>query len=309
LKRILSIAMLLLGGCGATPEGQSTATTAPLPVPSATVQAASPTTTTAPLPMPSATAQAALDPRQQLMLAKDKPPAQMFQGRVFHQVDDMDRVPFANMPFKDKLTTDIYYPPDANPDNKLPVVIFVNGVGDTRLPDPLKDSEQYISWGQLTAASGMIAVTYESVETYDDTLALIDFLVANADQLGIDSSRVLLWACSANLPTALRVLMNTSASYQPSLRGAVFYYGIMEGEGDLPTTVPLLVVKSGKDSAGINSTIDAFVARARSQNVPLEFVEYADGVHAFDVRQDTDETRAIVQQTLNFMTQKLLESE
>lgn len=312
----LGVGMLLLAGCAGTRVASPVTSTATAPVPASSVIAQSelqptqqPPSPTAPLPAPSATAQPVPQPTQQLILAKDKPPARMLRGRAVHQVPGMDGVKVANVPYKDNLTTDIYYPPDTNPDTRLPIVVFVNGVGDTNFPDPLKDSDQYISWGQLTAASGMIAITYEAHQPYEDALDLMDFLMAHGDRLGIDPTRMVLWACSANLPTALQVLMNTSAGYQASLRGAVFYYGIMQGEGDLPPQVPLFVVKSGKDSAQINSSIDAFLARARSQKIPLEFIEYAEGVHAFDVRQDADQSRAIIRQTLDFMKEKLLENQ
>ena len=72
----------------------------------------------------------------------------MLRGRVVYQLPDMDRVLLTNASYKDKLTADIYYPPNFKSDTKLPVVIFVNGVGDAIvLPDSLKDTEQYISWG------------------------------------------------------------------------------------------------------------------------------------------------------------------
>ena len=62
------------------------------------------------------------------------------------------------------LTMDIYYPPDSKSEAPIPAVIFVSGY-----PDPgfqkmmgckLKEMESYISWVQLTAASGLIAITY-----------------------------------------------------------------------------------------------------------------------------------------------------
>ncbi|HKC62201.1 MAG TPA: hypothetical protein VKB86_01125, partial [Pyrinomonadaceae bacterium] len=58
----------------------------------------------------------------------------------------------------DSLTMDIYYPPDVKVGARVPAVIFVAGYPDTGFQKivgcKLKEMESYISWGQLTAASG-----------------------------------------------------------------------------------------------------------------------------------------------------------
>ena len=131
-------------------------------------------------------------------------------------------------------------------------------------------------------------------------------MIRNSDQLGIDHTKIVLWSCSANTPVAIKLLTNLSAGYQEYLRGAVFYYGVMGGAGDLPRNVRLFVMKGGKDTNVDNGQIDDFVAHARDLNIPVQLVEYPEGIHAFDVRQDTDQSRTIIKQTLDFMKQTLL---
>src|SRR5216684_4695111 len=62
------------------------------------------------------------------------------------------------------LTMDLYYPPDSKRGARTPAVIFVTGFSDLgaqrMLGCTLKDIGSYISWGQLAAASGLIAITY-----------------------------------------------------------------------------------------------------------------------------------------------------
>src|SRR6185503_21237818 len=64
----------------------------------------------------------------------------------------------------DALTMDIYYPPDPKSEARMPAVVFVSGYPDPgfqkMLGCKLKDLQSYISWGQLTAASGLVAITY-----------------------------------------------------------------------------------------------------------------------------------------------------
>ena len=64
----------------------------------------------------------------------------------------------------DVLTMDIYHPSDSKSGARIPAVIFVSGYSDPGVQRMLgckfKEMESYISWGQLTAASGLVAITY-----------------------------------------------------------------------------------------------------------------------------------------------------
>jgi acetyl esterase/lipase len=51
----------------------------------------------------------------------------------------------------------------------------------------------------------------------------------------------------------------------------------------------------------LNQDLDDFVETARGANVPMEYVAYEEGIHGFDVYQDTAESREIIKQTLEFM--------
>ena len=61
------------------------------------------------------------------------------------------------------LAMDVYYPPDSRSESRIPAVVFVSGYPDSvieaMLGSKLKEIGQYISWGRLTAASGLVAIT------------------------------------------------------------------------------------------------------------------------------------------------------
>src|SRR5688572_21182980 len=57
------------------------------------------------------------------------------------------------------LTFDLYTPPDFQADRKLPVVVFINGVGYR----DLKDWGQYTSWARAVASEGLAAITYQAL--------------------------------------------------------------------------------------------------------------------------------------------------
>jgi acetyl esterase/lipase len=194
------------------------------------------------------------------------------------------------------LKMDVYYPPDIAGDARLPVVVFVNGVGAQNF----KEWGQYTSWARLVAASGLVAVNYESrqTETAADTDDLIKYLRANASALKIDENKVAIWACSANVRTALPLVMQPERRY---VRAAVFYYGIMN-EQPTRRDVPLFVARAGFDSLQLNDSIDLFVKRAVDEEVEVNFVNYAEGQHGFELFDDTERSREIVRQTLDFIT-------
>lgn len=200
------------------------------------------------------------------------------------------------------LRLDLYLPPGTAEGARLPVVVFVNGVGDpppaSGLPK-VKEWGQYTSWPRLVAASGMAAVTYESrgAEADADTDDLLDYLRKNAATLKVDENRVSVWSCSANVRVGLGATMQPSRSY---IRSAVFYYGFM-GLPAVRADVPIFVARAGYDNLQLNNTLDAYVRRALEAEAQVTLVNYADGQHAFDVRDDTERSREIVRQTLDFI--------
>jgi dienelactone hydrolase len=62
----------------------------------------------------------------------------------------------------------------------------------------------------------------------------------------------------------------------------------------------------GKDSPEINRAVDEFVAEARRCGLPVELAAYPDGVHGFDVVQDTAESRAIISRAIAFAKRHLI---
>jgi acetyl esterase/lipase len=231
------------------------------------------------------------------------------------------------------LTMDIYYPPDSKSEARIPALIFVSGY-----PDPgfqkvvgckLKEMESYVSWGKLTAASGLVAITYATgKEPAADIHALLQYVRQNAAVLGIDANRIGLWACSGNVPNALSVLMHEERDY---LKCAVLCYGLMldlEGAtsvaeaarqwgfvnpcagksvADLAQYMPLFIARAGQDEMPhLNETMDRFLSEALAYNLPVTLVNHPTAPHAFDIMQDSETSREIIRQILAFMRFHLL---
>lgn len=230
------------------------------------------------------------------------------------------------------LTMDLYYPPGAKQELPLPAVMFVLGYSDTgavaRFGCKFKDMGAYTSWGRLTAASGMAAVTYSTREPASDFTAVLQFLRANAVSLGLDEARIGMWACSGNVPLALSALMGEAGR---SMTCAVLTHGYMldvdrstgvadaaRGFGfvnpaagksvdDLPPDLPLFIVRAGRDAMPcLNESIDRFLSGAVAHNLPLTFVNLSAAPHAYDLFDASEASRDVIRLILAFLRDHLL---
>lgn len=215
-----------------------------------------------------------------------------------------------------------------------PAVVFVHG---DAAPDVLRGITrwgQYVSWGQTVAVNGLVGVTFEHSSSegltqiqrvLDEIDEVLECLRANADSLGVDPDRLCLWSCSAGVPYGISAAIRRASQ----IRCAVAYYGWLDlrpmrtelspeiSDAALAsasplaflesgaTTPPLLVVKASLDRASINDSIDAFMFEARRSQAPVDLLVHPNGRHAFDVVDDVDESRALIEATIAFMKKHL----
>ena len=198
------------------------------------------------------------------------------------------------------LTMDIYYPPGFNKRSNLPVVIFNNGVGSLEVPQ----WRAYKDWAKLIAVNGMIAVNYQSrrANPLADSEALVDYLVGHARELNIDPEKLGLWTCSANARVGIRL---AHKSRPKNIRALAVYYGGPDSLGRLRQDLPTLIVRAGLDAQMINIPIENFVTQSFSQDARLEVINYLEGIHAFDIYTNNDESKAIIRRTVEFMKNNL----
>ena len=198
-----------------------------------------------------------------------------------------------DIPYSGGLRFDLYSP--AHQDSPVPVVLFMNGVG----AGDIRTWGQYTGWGRLVTASGFAGVVYDSHEggVIEDTQALLRYLREHAAGLQIDAGNVALWACSANVTSGLPLAMDARNT---AIKAAVIYYG-MAPVKEIRMDLPILLVRAGLDGIGLNRGIGEFVAAATAANAPLTYVNLPAAHHAFDVRDDSDLSRAVIARTLEFM--------
>jgi acetyl esterase/lipase len=247
------------------------------------------------------------------------------KNRVYKTVEEID------------LLLDVYYPADIRDGEQRPAVVFVHGLGPAELVKHIKDSGQYVSWGQLIAASGLIAVTFnhrspdEHTSLADvgaDADELVAYVREHAGELQIDKERLAIWAGSAGVPLGVRSALRDTPLFVKCL---VAYYGPLDlqplksswnltedevREFSAPTYLeevasklaPMLITRAGLDSPELNATIDSFIKEASAKNVTLDFMTHPGGHHAFDVLDDVARSREIMKRTLEFMKSSLISS-
>jgi hypothetical protein len=258
--------------------------------------------------------------------------------RVVYQIPGMDAVSIRRdveymASESGALTMDIYYPPDTKSGAQIPAVVIVAGYPDLGFQRILgckfKEMGSSVSWGQLMAASGVVAITYTNREPAADLQALLQYVRRRATSLMIDENRIGMWASSGNVPLALSVLMREEV--REYLKCAVLCYGLtldMDGfthvadaaqmwgfvnpctgksVADLPKDVPLFIARAGLDEMPhLNETLDRFMAEALACNLPITFANHTEAPHAFDLFHDSETTREIIRQILAFMRFHLL---
>jgi hypothetical protein len=230
------------------------------------------------------------------------------------------------------LTMDVYYPSHSNDEHRLPAIVLVAGYSDVGMQKVLgwckfKETAMSVSWGQLAAASGVVAIAYANREPTTDLHALLHYVQQNGWALGIDEKRIGLYASSGNVPLALSVLMRKDERYlkcavlncgfmldldgSTGVADAAKTYGFVNpGAGkspdDMPKDLPLFLVRAAQEQfPHLNEMIDRFMGRALALNLPVTFVNHS-GPHAFELMQDNETSRETIKQMLAFMRFHLL---
>lgn len=204
--------------------------------------------------------------------------------------------------FKDAssdLQIDIYLPAGVKTTDKLPAVIFLNAIGD-RPDSKVKSWAIYGSWPRLIAANGMIGISMDADGTriQESLKALFAFLSSDGAKHGIDANRLGVYAASANVTQSSIYLMGETAS--KGIKAAALYYGGTP-QGAIRKDLPVLFILAEGDLAGgFGQQAIPLWQRVTESRAPWTLVFASRQPHAFDAFEDTDESRRLVKQTIDF---------
>jgi dienelactone hydrolase len=191
------------------------------------------------------------------------------------------------------LRMDIYRPPAASRTRGSVLIFFNRATGASR------SSPFWATWAQAAASKGLIAIVPDLRDGSEaqDFDTLVRRLTQHAADFDIDREAIAVYAASGNVSTAFPAVEDPG---QTAIKAAVMYYGaarIAEFRRDLP----VLYVRAGLDRPGLNREITTLASLAISQNAPLTLLNHPTGYHAFEIFNDDDATREVIERTLDFV--------
>jgi dienelactone hydrolase len=215
---------------------------------------------------------------------------------------------------KDELGLDLFLPSGAAPAEGWPCVVLIHGGPIAPGTNP-KDWQAFESFGRVLAASGLAAVTFNHRfhsdllmgRATEDVRELLKYVREHAAELKIDPQRICLWAFSgggSQLAFAIR-------ENPPWVKCMVAFYAVLDAPSEQSSPLaqlragpramaPMFISRMGQDSAKINDSIDAFSTEANRRGLNVQVVNYPQGVHAFDISQDTEESKRIIRKAIEF---------
>jgi dienelactone hydrolase len=189
---------------------------------------------------------------------------------------------------------DVYRPRNST-GAALPGLIFFNIVSGAQRSNPL-----YKAWAEIAASKGFVAILpdlrNDTLEQHFD--ACLAHLASSAAALSIDPDRITVYAASGNVAGALPLVLDPRRT---SVKAAAIYYGsapVTQFRQDLP----VLFVRAGLDRPPLNRAIAELVLLATSQNAPVTLLNYPGGHHGFEIADDEDASREVIDRTIDFLT-------
>ena len=184
--------------------------------------------------------------------------------------------------------------PAGEAETPLPVLILFNTVSGAERGHPF-----YKAWAGIAASKGLLAIVPDlRADTLEqDFDALMAHLAAAGASLGADRERIAVYAGSGNVYRGLPVFLNPRRT---AVKAAVMYYGSAEVR-TFRRDLPILFVRAGLDRPPVTRAMTELVALAQTQNAPVTLLNYPGGHHAFEMVDDEDATRDVIDTTIEFV--------
>lgn len=204
--------------------------------------------------------------------------------------------------YDEKKRVDIYWPPGFAFDRRVPLVLFVVSIADSKVKRDIgssaPDLAAYVSWCAAAACQGAAAAIMTVTEPAKDLEKLAMWLKKQAGALRLDMSKVYLWACSSNWTSSAR-LVASGGPFEKEVAGISLYYAYVSVITPSPAKdVPVEVVIPEKDNVAEMRTLASYAERLKADGCAVRVIKIPGASHSFDTRLDAPETRATVAGTL-----------
>ncbi len=208
---------------------------------------------------------------------------------------------------KGNLKIDIYMPPNMKPGDRIPAIIFLNGIGESLNPQDIKLKTWgiYSTWPKLVAANGFVGISMETdgSRVQECFQSLFKYLSEKGADYNLDAQRLGVYAASANVGQSAAYLMNANA--YKGIKAAVLYYGFGTPlAGPYRRDLPVFFVAAEGDTRRANfSTLWNEVLK---NNAPWTIKMGTGLPHGFDAFDDTEESKKVVEETILFWKNQLV---
>src|SRR5258708_1976807 len=201
-------------------------------------------------------------------------------------------MPFAGTAGK-SLLMDVYQPAKPGSNSRLPAIILLSEGGSEG------DMDFYIAWAKAATAHGFVAINPDGdQEHFEENFdLLLTYLTEHAADLHIDANAIAVYAGSGNVYRGFPLVENPKRT---AIKAAVMYYGGAEVK-EFRLDLPVLYIRAGLDRPRVNREISEIATAAILQNAPITVVNYSGGHHAFEMMDDNDATREVLEQTFHFL--------
>ncbi|HEX7191316.1 MAG TPA: hypothetical protein VF381_07065 [Thermoanaerobaculia bacterium] len=223
---------------------------------------------------------------------------------VVFEVPGDDRVEVQKGVEIEGMRADVYTPRGAASDS---VVMMVSGYAEEGyrrvLGCSFLDMRHTVSWARLFAGSGFTAIAYANREPIADAAAAVRYARSRF-------RRVAVWASSGSVPVGLSAVREADCGaflygYTLDVADAASQFHFANpalGVDDVRWDIPLFLARAGQDTCpGLNAALDRFIAEGLKRGLPLTLINHPTAPHAFDLFDDSETTRHVVQQTIEFL--------
>ena len=157
----------------------------------------------------------------------------------------------------------------------------------------------YDAWARAAASRGLTAIVFDLRfgNEASDFQALMAYLTSRGAAVGVNKDAIAIYAGSGNVFTAFPLVEDPRLT---TVKAAVMYYGVAPVT-EFRRDLPVLYVRAGLDRPSVNEAIVKLAALAVAQNAPVTLVNHASGYHGFEMFNDDDATREVMEQTIAFV--------
>jgi hypothetical protein len=185
-----------------------------------------------------------------------------------------------------KRRAEFYYPPEFDFKQKTPAIVLF-----TVKKYPM-DRASYVSWAQMLAANGFIAITYEAPDYENDFKYLLNYIYQNEFYLSINLNKIGVIAFCGALNRYFS--MNFMEIEKYNISYGIFFSGTIPSPHKYKYSYPLLIVNSGKDYKVCSQSFKRFKIEADKLGLNYKMIDFPKGIHRFDAFQPTEGSKKTI---------------